>query len=175
MKTLNQDEFKEILDKAPVKARLKSELKFVSSTSKIKDVWDDCELIAISDRTGNKGVLLMQPEDKLFITQYELSNRIIDSGTGRDRSIICDLCYTWQRGSKAASITFRQPGSKNSVSWLCCGDLNCSQHVRTQTSAGVVSRSQLREDLTNEDRVARLKNILQDKIKQLGLQPIKMD
>ena len=169
MKTLSQDDFNELLERTDIKPRLKRELRFVSSTSKLDADWSGYELISITDRTGDRGVLLIQPNDKLYIAPYELSRRIVDSKTGRARAIICDFCYTWQPGSNAASIVFTNKGAKHSIGFLCCGDLACSQHVRTATKSSIVSRAQLRENLTNEDRIARLKIRLIDKIDQLGL------
>lgn len=144
MITLNQEEFSHILQQVDIKSRLKKELKFVASTAGLADSWTDYELVAISDRTGDKGVLLLQPEGELYIAQYELSGRIVDSSTGRDRAIVCDFCFTWQPGSSAASITFTHAISKHSIRFLCCRDLACSRHVRTATKASIVSRAQLR-------------------------------
>lgn len=172
MKTLTQDEFNKILQQVDIKPRLKKELKFVSSTSHLSDDWSPYELIAITDRTGDKGVLLLQPEDRLYVAQYELSRRIVDASTGRSRAIICDFCYTWQPGSNAASITFVHADSKHRIRFLCCGDLACSQHVRTMTKAALMSRAQLRENLTNEDRVARLKARLTKNVIQLQIKAI---
>jgi hypothetical protein len=172
MKTLSQDEFNGIIQQVDIKPRLKKELKFVASASRLQQDWSTYELISIADRTGDKGVLLLQPEDILYITPYELSRRIVDSSTGRSRAIICDFCYTWQPGSNAASITFPHADTKHSIRLLCCADLDCSQHVRTMTKASVVSRTQLREDMTNEDRVARLKRRLANTIGQLGLKAV---
>ena len=175
MKTIDQEEFGQILQQVDMKPRLKKELKFVSSTAQLADDWSNYELIAITDRTGDKGVLLLQPEGMLYVAQYELSRRIIDSTTGRGRAIICDFCYTWQPGSNAASITFTMPDTKRTIRFLCCGDLACSQHVRTATKASVVSRAQVREDLLDDDRIARLKVRLTNKIEQLGLKAIAVD
>jgi hypothetical protein len=172
MRTFNQEQFGLILQQVDMKPRLKKELKFVNSIAHLSEDWSDYELIAITDRTGNKGVLVLQPEDALYVTPYELSRRIIDSKTGRGRAIICDFCYTWQPGSNAASITFTHPGTKHLIRFLCCGDLACSQHVRTATKASVVSRTQIREDLSDDDRIARLKTRLTKKIEQLGLAAI---
>lgn len=172
MRTLNQEEFSHILQQVDIKPRLKKELKFISSTSHLPEDWSSYELVAIADRNGDKGVLLLQPEDTLYIAQYELSRRIIDSSTGRGRAIICDFCYTWQPGSNAASITFTHTDTKHKIRFLCCGDLACSQHVRTATKASVVSRAQLREDLSDDDRIARLKAKLLKKIEHLNLKAI---
>lgn len=159
------------MHQADIKPRLKSELKFIKSTAHIPADWASYELLAISDRTEEKGVLLLQPNEELFIAQYELSRRIIDHATGRARAIICDFCYTWQPGSNAASITFTHAKTKHKVSFLCCADLECSQHVRTVTKASLVSRSQIRENLSNDDRVARLKRHIEEKIHQLEISP----
>jgi hypothetical protein len=169
MKTLSQSEFNDILRQVDIKPRLKKELKFVASTSHLPKDWSSYELLPVTDRSGDAGVLLIEPEGTLYIAQYELSRRIVDASTGRDRAIICDFCFTWQPGSNAASITFIHTETKHSIRFLCCADLNCSQHVRTATKASVVSRAQLRENLTNEDRVARLKQRLIKYTDILGL------
>lgn len=110
----------------------------------------------------------MQPDAVPYVVAYELTEGLAQRSTGRAQPIICDFCRTWQRGSNAASITL-QPDYRTgaSTTFLCCADLNCSQHVRTQTSAAKLSRAQLREDLTDERRVARLKDRLRAVISQL--------
>lgn len=167
MRKISQNEFKKIIDMTSIKTRFKQELKFIKSVSNLSDDWSEYELLAISDRTNNAGVLLLQPQNDLYILQYTLSKKIIDSQTGRSRSIICDLCRTWQKGTNATSITLFNPENKKSVRLLCCGDLRCSQHVRTLTTAAVYSRAQLREDLTNEDRIERLRRNLEERVSQL--------
>ena len=172
MKTLDKDTFDKLLELANIKLRVKRDLKFVNNTSHLPDDWSDYELIAVSDRTSNAGVLLLQPYDDLYIIQYSLSKKIIDSQTGSSRSIICDLCRTWQKGTNAASITLLNNETKRNVSILCCADLLCSQHVRSLTTASKYSRAQLREDLTNDDRIERLKRNLVERIAQLEIGPV---
>lgn len=75
--------------------------------------------------------------------------------SGRTEAIICDFCATWQRGSNSASIAFTR--EKSTQTFLCCGDLLCSLHVRNKTQASKLSRTQLRENNTVEERVARLR------------------
>lgn len=168
MHTLTQDSFAELLKIANIKPRIQSELKFTKSIAGLLDDWSEYELIAISDRTNSKGVLLLEPEQDLYIVPYELSNKIIDFKTGRKRAIICDFCYTWQPGSNAASITF-SVNPKRNIRFICCADLQCSQHVRTLTKESLISRTQLRENMTNETRILRLKQRLVEKISQLDL------
>ncbi|HET7638917.1 MAG TPA: FBP domain-containing protein [Ktedonobacteraceae bacterium] len=155
MKSLDRDQFAQLLKQARVKPRLMRELRFVPE--EITD-WEDRELLAVTTRSGNEGVLLIQL-DELYVLPYQFSGRIADSQTGRSKAITCDFCYTWQRGSNAGTITFDgQEG--HSFSFLCCGDLDCSLHVRNKTAAATLSRSQLHEDLTAEQRIERLRERL---------------
>jgi len=171
MKKLDIDTFTELLTLSPIKPRLKRELRFVTSTADLTDQqWDDRELLPIADRSGNNGVLLVSLDDDFYILPYEFKRGITSSVTGRNQSIICDFCQTWQNGSNAGSITF--PKDRNStVSYLVCGDLKCSLHVRTQTKEAHTSRAQLREDVTIEQRVTRLKRRVAGFITNLPYSP----
>lgn len=169
MRTLDLDSFNALLKNSDIKPRIKRELKFVKSTENLMEDWSHYELVAISDRTNDKGVLLLEPDNDLYIVQYELSRKVIDSKSGRRRAIICDFCYTWQPGSNAASITFSLTDATRKIRFICCADLQCSQHVRSLTKSSITSRVQLPENMTNESRVLRLKEKLRGKIIQLEL------
>lgn len=173
MRKITQDLFQQILDESAIKPRAKREVRFASSAAGMDDaIWEQTELIPISDRSGNKGVLLMESGGKLYATSYEIS-RGITNRTGKAQPIICDFCKTWQTGSRSGSITLQKPGrDTGSIAFLCCADLLCSQHVRNLTSAAKTSRSQLREDLSDEQRVARLSRRLEEVCGLLGLQPL---
>lgn len=118
------------------------------------------EFVALSDKTGDKGILLAQLEQRLFAVPYELSRRVVDTQTGRSKPIICDLCYTWQAGANAAKITFVRSSDKHSFTYLCCADLACSLHIRSMTKEAQLSRVHIREDLTTQQRIARLERNL---------------
>lgn len=173
MKALNLEQFNQLIAKVQLKPRLKRELRFVNSTATMTaEDWHEAEILSITDRTGNKGVLLLAPSDDMYILPYELSRGIANRQTGRAQPIICDFCRTWQNGSNAGSITFRKDRqSLNSISFLCCADLACSQHVRSKTNSSRISRAQLREDLTDEQRIERLKGRLSQLIADLQLEP----
>lgn len=174
MKALNLEQFNQLIAEAQLKPRLKRELRFINSTAGMTaEDWREAELLPITDRTGNKGVLLLAPGDDIFVIPYELSKGIANRQTGRVQPIICDFCRTWQSGSSAGSISFQKDKqSLNSVRFLCCSDLACSQHVRGKTNASRISRAQLREDLTDKQRTKRLKSQLRQIIADLGLNPI---
>jgi hypothetical protein len=173
MQVLDLEQFNQLIAEAQLKPRLKRELRFINSTSNMTaQDWHEAEILSITDRTGNKGVLLLAPDDDIYILPYELSRGIVNRQTGRTQPIICDFCRTWQGGSNAASISLQKDKqSFNSVGFLCCGDLACSQHVRSKTSASRISRAQLREDLTDEQRLERLEGRLRQIIADLHLGP----
>ncbi|MNY56422.1 hypothetical protein D3C86_1925030 [compost metagenome] len=95
----------------------------------------------------------------MFVVPFRLQARKASSMTGRVEAIICDFCSTWQRGSNSAVITFDR-SDKSSRSYLCCADLLCSLHVRDLTTQAALSRTQLREQVTPERRVERLRESL---------------
>ncbi|HEX6258017.1 MAG TPA: FBP domain-containing protein [Candidatus Saccharimonadales bacterium] len=174
MKTLSLEQFNQLIAQAELKPRIKRDLRFMQSTAGMTaGDWAETELLNITDRTGNKGVLLLEPDTDIYILAYELSRGIANSQTGRAQPIICDFCRTWQSGSGAGSISFqRNKQSLNSINFLCCADLACSQHVRNKTVTARTSRAQLREDLTTEQRVARLRNRLGQIISDFHLAPL---
>lgn len=173
MKALSKDQFETLIEQAQMRPRLKRELRFMASTATMSDeAWSETELLAITDRSRSKGVLLLAPASDIYVLPYELRQGAQNRQTGRSQPIICDLCRTWQSGSNAGYVTFQKDRqSINSVSFLCCADLACSQHVRTATASARTSRAQLREDLTDEQRVNRLRNRLQQLIADFELKP----
>lgn len=163
MQAIDLPTFKSAL-KGRVSKRLERELRFTPDT--IAD-WPNREMLAISTRSGNEGVLVVELEAKHYYLPYERGKSIADSATGRSKAITCDLCYTWQRGSKAASITFTRRTDKNTVTFLCCADLQCSLHIRNMTPESHLSRAQLHEDITTERRINRLQHKLASVIETL--------
>jgi len=156
MKKLNLKEFNELIALAQIKPHLKRELRFINCTENVSDEeWDDREMLNITDRNGNCGVLLLSLDKGMCILPYELKMGITSSATGRSQSVVCDFCRTWQYGDRSARIRFPK-NINTSVSYLCCADLKCSLHVRNKTSAAHISRAQLREDLSIEQRIERL-------------------
>jgi hypothetical protein len=172
MRKITQELFQTLLDGASIRPRIKREVRFTTSVAHLDDEsWARTELLPIADRAGNKGILLMQQGEQICMVAYEIS-RGITSSTGKAQPIICDFCRTWQTGSRSGSITLYKPGrDAGSISFLCCADLECSKHVRNLTSAARTSRAQLREDIDNDQRVARLKQRLQEVSELLGLEP----
>lgn len=176
MQKITQETFQRLLDEAAIKPRIKREVRFTTSVAHLDDeAWERTEILPITDRAGNKGVLLLQfDEQNMYAVPYEIS-RGITSSTGKAQAIICDFCRTWQTGSRSGGVTLQKPGrDTGSITFLCCADLACSQHVRNLTNASRTSRSQLREDMDNDQRVTRLKNRLEEISGLLRLVPIEL-
>lgn len=174
MQILTLGQFNHLIAATPLKPRIKRELRFVKSTQAYTDTdWNESELIAITERTDTRGVLILAPDDAIYVLPYELKRGIVSHQTGRAQPIICDFCRTWQTGSRAGSIVFTTTNrSVDTIGYLCCGDLACSRHVRSKTSAARTSRAQLREDISDGQRVARLKDRLRTIIQATGATPI---
>ena len=145
MNAINREGFTERVKS--VKPRLRRELRFVPE--EISD-WQDRDFLAVTNRSKSEGVLLFD-DDR--VVPFELQRRK-PNVAGQLVAIICDFCATWQRGTNSAIITFYR--AKSTQSFLVCGDLNCSLHVRDKTPEAKLSRVQLRENNTTERRIERL-------------------
>lgn len=154
MKNISREEFLLLLKQARIKQRLQRELRFTPESI----VWQDREMLAITTRSGNEGILLIE-QGSLVVVPFEIKRALTDTRTGRSKPITCDFCHTWQRGGNAASITFARD-SQTSVTFLCCADLACSLHVRDRTPEAALSRTQLHEDMATVQRIARLRRNL---------------
>jgi hypothetical protein len=152
MDAISREQFAELA--RDLRPRLRRELRFVPE--EITD-WQDRDFLAVTNKQGNEGVLIVP-----FLSKgvpFTLEQRK-PNATGRVEAIICDICATWQRGTHSAVITFIV-NTTHSVSFLCCDDLLCSFHVRSKTKAATLSRTQLREQITPEARIERLRRRLQ--------------
>lgn len=150
MKALTRDD----IANQPMKPRLKRELRFVPEEI---SGWEDRDFIAVMNRAQSEGVLIAELGER-YVAPFRLQKRSANS-QGRVEAIICDFCATWQRGSNSFVISFQK--EKGSVSFLCCGDLLCSFHVREKTLESKLSRMQLRETISVEGKIRRLRNRLQ--------------
>lgn len=155
-----------------IKPRIKRSVKFgANSIGMSADDWAEAEVIPIWNKSKTAGVLLVQPYEKPYMIGFETGKQTRDS-SGRSKAVICDFCYTWRRGGDAGLVTFYSDShSNNSTSQLCCFDFDCSLHVRTKTNAATMSRAQLREHISPEGRVERLKEHLQKFIDKLSIEP----
>jgi hypothetical protein len=148
MHKITREEFAGRLVVARIKPRLRRVLRFVPE--EISN-WDSRDFLAVTDKSGNEGVLIYQE----ITAPFTLSARVARIG-GQVAAVICDICATWRRGPESAVLTLDK-GDRRSVSYLVCADLDCSLHVRGMTDAGIFSRSQIREDITPDRRKERLR------------------
>lgn len=154
MNVITREELTEIVKKANIKPRIRRELRFVPEEV---GGWGERDFLVVTNRSRSEGVLVA-PLGELYVASFQLQKRLPNK-MGRVEAIICDFCATWQRGSNSAVISFYKDGS--TISFLCCADLDCSLHVRGKTAAAKLSRTQLRESNSTEQRVARLRTKLE--------------
>lgn len=140
----------ELLANSRIKRRLREELRFVPEAVAN---WEDRDFLVVTNKSGSEGVLII-PSASFRIVPFGLQERTANNA-GRIEAIICDICATWQRGSNSAVITFAK--NTSNVSFLVCADLACSLHVRNKTAQSKLSRVQLRENMTPDARIKRLK------------------
>jgi len=170
MKKITIDELNGRLKAGKIKLRLRSRLRF--NPDGIKN-WEDMEFISVFDQNHREGVILIENFDHSYVIPFSLTTGLTNKSTGRSNAITCDFCATWQIGKNAASITIINPNEPNrTFGYLCCADLDCSSHVRNKTAESVLSRTQLREDLTIDDRITRLKKNLIKIIDNANIQPL---
>lgn len=162
MKQFDKPTLLELAKAYGAKPRLLRELRFVPDEV---THWDERELLAIATKDAASGVLAIELDD-LFLLPFQIMHNPRDK-TGRAKPITCDFCYTWQQGGKAARITFTRKSDNHTITHLCCGDLQCSLHVRNLTPTALLSRSQLHEDLNTDQRIARLRRKLHSLLVQL--------
>lgn len=168
MDAITKEEFTNLLRQEHIKPRLARELRF--TPDEVHD-WSDREILAITSRSENEGLLLVDL-GHFYVLPFTMSKRITNKQTGRSTPITCDFCYTWQRGGSAGSITFTRTEDGHTFTFLCCGDLDCSLHIRNKTAASALSRTQLHEDMTIEQRIARLHKKLEEVIGILRARPV---
>lgn len=172
MKAISIQQANDILAAKKVQKALVRRLRLSLLAEISEKHWSNLELFALPTKDAKAGVLFIELDGQLFCAPYEI-NRVASTLNGRSKPVICDFCKTWQAGERSGSITFRtRRASLDSVSFLCCLDLECSLHVRDLTEASKVSRSQIREDISTEYRIERLKNKLTLVVKRLQFEPI---
>jgi len=172
MRAVDPERYEQAIAVAGLKKKYISELrpKFA-----LVDDWEEREFWPITDRSGNKGILWIDLNDMVYILPYTLTRGIVDKASGRARPVICDLCVTQQPGTMAGRLHISMPFSpESSRGLLCCADLACSAHARGKTMSSLRSKAQLREGLTPEARVERLRARLATLVKDLDAQPIKI-
>lgn len=145
---LTREALRERVNSARIKPRLRRILRYVPE--EIND-WEYRDFLVVMDRARHEGVLIYEQ----YTLPFTLTARAYNA-QGRTEAIICDLCATWRRGTESAVMTFPK-GERAHVSHLVCADLECSLHVRGLTNASRLARTQIREQITPEGRVNRLR------------------
>ena len=172
MRVINSQSIKQMMTILKIKKNLQNRINFSFLDSIPDSEWARYELLSAPTKDNTAGVLLIDIKGSLYATSYEI-NMMRSLSTGRSVPIICDFCKTWQAGANAGSVTFSTYGkSLGTVTYLCCLDLKCSLNVRGLTKAAKLSRVQLRETISDSDRILRLEKKLLLIVGYLRLQPV---
>lgn len=159
MQAITREDLESLLNQATIKPRIRRDLRFVPEEI---TYWNERDFLAVLNKSKSEGVLIIQHAGELRAVPIRLQKRTANA-SGRVEAIICDFCATWQRGSNSAIISVTK-SDRSSRSFLCCQDLDCSLNVRDLTMAATISRTQLRETMTIEGRVERLRRRLEEKL-----------
>jgi FBP C-terminal treble-clef zinc-finger len=115
----------------------------------------EVELLPLTDKAGTRGIIIFENNGNKA-AEFEL-RKTKAAKSGISKPVICDFCYTLRPMKKVAMITFYADRSKlRSTTFYICADIACSLHVRGHTDVLDYAKSQLREDVTVDDRIKRL-------------------
>lgn len=151
MKPLSRQQLADLIIQARVKLRIQRELRFVPE--EIRN-WEDRDFLAVMNKSQTEGILIVPFAER--VVPFEIRALKPKASGALPAAVICDFCATWQRASYASAITFSK--DRRSLTFLVCGDLNCSLHIRDKTDEARLSRTQLREDISEEGRIERLRH-----------------
>lgn len=158
MKKITSDTINHLLEATRMPKRLQRELVYKPDNYD----WVASDFIIVTNKARLEGLFVCEVNDEPTGLYYQLHS-VKPDASGRRKPYICDFCSTWLRPSRSCIITFILPKKQHhSVSYRCCLDLHCSLNVRSQTEDAIHSRVQLREDLSEEERISRLQNRLQE-------------
>lgn len=163
MQKLDISTYKRLIEHTVMPKRVQRELIFRPESYD----WDASDFITVTNKTRAEGLFIFGGNDTPIGFYFKLRDVVADA-TGKRKPYICDFCSTWLRPSRSSIITFiLAPGESRSVSYRCCHTIECSLNVRTLTKDTLYSRVQLRENLSEEERLARFQNKLQKVARRL--------
>lgn len=151
MREIKAESFKGLLQQSKFPVRLQKELTLRPDTYR----WEDIEFAPVATKSKNEGALLVDYDESSLALPYKLTKPNTNQ-TGQQKPYICDFCSTWLRSGHSDTITFDLLDAKHhTVSYRVCSDLQCNDNVRGLTNDGLHSRTQLRENITEEGRLKR--------------------
>ena len=153
MRKITQSQLEDILKKGRYNKKLLAELRLGILDSLD---WSNLDFLTLSNKSGGKGLLFYEEDDRLTVASYKIIRKTA-SQSGQNKAMICDICNTWQRGEAVGFMTIEDPSNRQRITGCyVCLNLECSLHIRDLTNQGLLSRTQLRENLDVASRIARL-------------------
>lgn len=170
---LTSEKAKEHIVSSEYKLSTKKKLQYASAEFKKLLPY---ELVPVFNNKADGFVLIYNDETNDYVpVRFESSKLKASKLTGRQRAVICDLCFTWRKGSGISRISFYPPQKdQKGIGLLCCSKLDCSLHVRSLTEESTLSRAQFKEDMNEQEKISRLKtkcmSLIIDHLKIMGHQ-----
>lgn len=156
MREIKPENLKPLLQLSKFPIRLQKELSLKSDLY----VWEDLQFAPVTTKSKNEGALLVDYAEGSLAIPYTLKKPNTNL-IGRQAPYICDFCSTWLRSGHSDTITFNLLDEKHhTVSYRVCSELQCHDNIKGLTNDGMHSRTQLRENITDEGRVKRFRNKL---------------
>ena len=157
MRIISVTTYKHLLKSTPTPKRVQRELTFRPENYN----WEASDFITVTNKTKAEGLFVFGVSDEPTGFYFKLRD-VASDAAGRRKPYICDFCFTWLQPSRSSTVTFiLSAGESRSVSYRCCHNLECNLNMRSFTEDTMHSRVQLREDLSNEERISRFQNKLQ--------------
>lgn len=137
--------------------------------------WELADMVGLFASGRREGLLVYEHEEEYFPMAFRFGRAI--SITGRQRSILCDLCITQhEQGGLMTVPVLTKDGSPTGrrIGRYCCGDLLCSQHAYGITEEGRSSRQAFPETITVSRKIQRLESNVMRLLDAAEVRPINL-
>lgn len=137
--------------------------------------WELADLVGLFASSRREGLLIYERDADYYPMAFRFGRAT--SLTGRQRSILCDLCITQHEAGGLMTIpVLGADGSPTGrrIGRYCCGDLLCSQHAYGLTEEGRSSRQAFPETITVSRKIQRIQTNVMRLIEAAEVRPIRL-
>jgi len=119
--------------------------------------WEYADLVGLFAPSGYEGLLIFETDDEYYPMHFRFGRSV--SITGRQRSVLCDICITQHDRGGLLTIPVLDNSGRSTgrrIGRYCCGDLLCSQHAQGFTAESRKSRQAFPETITASRKIERI-------------------
>lgn len=135
--------------------------------------WELADLVGLFASGRREGLLIYEQDEDYYPMAFRFGRATALSG--RQRSILCDLCITQHEQGGLMTISVLAPDGTPTgrrIGRYCCGDLLCSQHAYGLTEEGRSSRQAFPETITVSRKIQRIQTNVMRFIDAADVRPI---